>query len=132
VAECDWAILCDYAFQDARGKMCLIGIFNSFTVPSVPTIHPQAALVIQLKGDPDERFRVRIEFVRPVAGAGVLQKMEGEGAVSPFGGAGVALNLQAIQLPDAGVYKVNVYVNDELSYVTTFAVRIPEVSGVAH
>lgn len=28
MAECEWAIVCDYAFLDAGGKMCLIGIFD--------------------------------------------------------------------------------------------------------
>jgi hypothetical protein len=110
--------------------MCLIGIFNNFAVKSVPAIHPQAALVVQIKGDPDEKFKVRIEFMRP--GGAELTKMEGDGAVSPMGGAGIALNLQAIQLPDSGVYTINVYVSDVLSYVTTFAVHTPDVPTVAH
>ncbi len=128
MAECDWAILCDYAFQDSRGKMCLIGIFNNFNLPKVPAIHSQAALVVQLKGDPNEQFRARIDFVRP--GGAVLQSMEGQGAISPLGGAGIALSLQALQLPDAGVYTINVYVNDEVSYVTTFTVHVP--ASVSH
>ena len=44
MAECDWAILCDYSFLDVSRKMCLIGIFDKITAANVPATHHQAAL----------------------------------------------------------------------------------------
>jgi len=124
MAEVEWALLCDYAFLDANGKMCLIGVFNNFNVRRVPTMHPRAALVVQMRGIPKESWRLRIEIVRP--GGSVLQKVEGQGAIGEQGGAGIALTLQPVQLPDAGSYSINIGVNDEPSYKTGFAVLIPE------
>jgi hypothetical protein len=123
VAECEWAVFCDYAFLDAQGKMCLVGIFNNFNVRTVPIIHPQAALVVQIKGEPNERWRARINLLRP--NGSLLHKFEQEGVVSEDGGAGILLRFQPLQLPDRGTYRCTVLLNDSLSYETAFTVRTP-------
>jgi len=125
MAECEWAVFCDYAFLDAQGKMCLIGIFNRIFVKAVPAIHPQAALVLQLLGKPKEAVAVRIEIVRPTGAS--LHRIDGSGEISEDGGAGLQLSLSPIQLPDYGEYDCNIYVNDERAYTAKF--RVTQVPG---
>lgn len=127
MAECEWAVICDYAFLDARGKMCLIGIFDRIFAKTVPASHPQAALVVQLRGKPQEAIAVRIEIVRPTGG--VLKRVEASGQMSDSGGAGLQLAFAPIQLPDYGDYQCCVFVNDERSYTARFVVARPASSG---
>jgi hypothetical protein len=122
MAECEWALLCDYAFLDRAGKMCLIGIFDNIYVRGVPAIHAQAAVVVQLRGEPGQRLRVRLEAVRPTGSS--LFKIDGEAICGPIGGAGVQFAMP-LQLPDLGYYPVNVYVDDELSFKAGFSVATP-------
>ena len=121
MAECDWALLCDYAFLDAGGKMCLIGIFDNIFAKKVPTTHPQASLVVQLRGSPKENLAVRIEILRPTGA--VLQRVDARGEISDEGGAAINLRLMGLQLPDYGAYDCAVFVNDALSYTAKFTVR---------
>ena len=55
MAECDWAILCDYAFQDIGRKTCLIGVFDRIFALTVPTVLVQAAIGLKLLGTPGEQ-----------------------------------------------------------------------------
>jgi len=121
MADCEWAILCDYAFLDAQGKMCLIGIFNRVHARTVPTFHRQAMLIVQLAGEPGEDVRVKIEILRPTGT--VLQGLEGQGTISPMGGAGIVLQLQSLQLPDWGRYRINIRLNDDLVATSGFNVE---------
>lgn len=127
MAECDWAVFCDYAFLDARGKMCIIGIFDNIYAKQVPTIHPQAFLVVQLRGKQKEGVSIRIEVVRP--GGTSLLRIDGSGQIGDGGGAAMQLSLSPLQLPDWGRYDCNVYVNDALAYTAKFSVLKPPVTG---
>jgi hypothetical protein len=64
MAECEWAILCDYTFRDEAKKVCVIRIFDRIFAPHVPTTHHQVALVFHFVGDAHEKFTFRLEIVR--------------------------------------------------------------------
>ena len=123
MAECDWAILCDYAFLDSGGKMCMIGVFDRIFAKRVPTTHLRASLVVRLRGESSEGVTVRIEIVRPTKT--VLKRVEGSGEMSTAGSAGLQLDLAPLQLPDWGEYVCNIFVNDVLSYTLMFTVASP-------
>lgn len=123
MAECEWAMLCDYAFLDAGGKMCLIGIFDNIFAKKVPATHAQACLVVQIRGKAKEPIAVRIEIVRPTGAT--LQRIDASGEISDEGGAAINLRLMGLNLPDFGTYDCAVFVNDELSYTAKFSVLKP-------
>ena len=120
MAECDWAILCDYSFLDVSRKMCLIGIFNQITVANVPATHHQAALALKIVGEPNEKVPIRVEITRPTGG--VLAKLEGEVQLADSGAGELQLNIAGLVLPDYGPYGFNVYVADDLSRTAGFTV----------
>lgn len=124
MVECDWAIVCDYAFNDSAGKTCLIGIFDRIYAKAVPTIHQRAVFATRLSGSPGEAFTVRVDIVRPTGSQ--LAKLEGNGALNENGSAGLLVQLQNLALPDYGAYPVSVYVNDELAARTGFIVERPK------
>lgn len=123
MATCEWAILCDYAFQDSGRKNCLIGIFDRIFVTRVPASHHQAAVVIKLVGEPQERVQIRLAITRP--GGDALAEVGGQGQLSDAGTVELSLNLANLPLPDFGIYAINIFVNDALAKTATFTVTRP-------
>jgi hypothetical protein len=129
MAVCTWAVLCDYAFLDAQGKTCLIGIFDRITTRGVPSVHGQAALVLRLRGEPNESVRVRVEVIRPT---GAPQgRMEQEVQLTPQGESAVQLNIVGLPLPDFGRYAFSIAVNDETQQTIEFQV-VPLTTNAPH
>lgn len=121
MADCDWAILCDYAFLDVNRKMCLIGTFNQINSAAVPSVHPQASLALKIIGEGNEKVPIRVEIVRP--SGGLLGKLEGEIQLGESGSGEVNLNMAALPIPDWGLYSFNVYLGDQLTKTAGFTVQ---------
>lgn len=119
MADCEWVILCDYAFSAEGGKLCLIGIFDKIHARAVPSTHLQAAIAFGLLGDEGEQVALRVQIVRPTGG--VLVHIGGPATL----GRGVTrgnLPLHELVLPDFGNYAIEVYNGDVLLRTTTFSV----------
>jgi hypothetical protein len=124
MADCEWVILCDYAFAAEGGKLCLVGIFDKIYTNAVPSTHAQAAVAFGLLGDDGETVTLRIQIVRPTGG--VLVNVGGPAKLGP----GVTrghIPLHQLVLPDFGNYAIEVYNGETLLRATTFAVeqRVP-------
>lgn len=127
MADCEWAILCDYAFQDVNRKMCIIGAFSEVTATAVPAVHNAAALVLRITGDANERVTVKVEIVRPTNG--LLGQVEGELQLGGTGTGELHLALNQLPLPDWGPYSFNVYFGDTLMKTVGFVVQRPKGAG---
>src|SRR5258708_7624665 len=126
MADCDWVILCDYAFHDIGRKMCLIGIFDKIFVPSVPATHHQAALAVRLVGEPKEKVSFKVEITRPPeAGGGTVANLGGEVELAEAGTGEIQFNMGGLPLPDYGLYAFNVYLGDQLAKTAGFTVARP-------
>jgi uncharacterized protein DUF6941 len=123
MAECDWAILCDYAFQDVNRKMCLIGVFDRIFTLKVPSVQHQSALAFKVVGDPAEHVTFRVEAVRPTGAQ--LANFEGAVDLGPTGTADVQFGIAGLPLPDFGLYNFNVFVGGELAKTVGFLVMRP-------
>jgi uncharacterized protein DUF6941 len=111
MADVEWAMMCDYAFQDSGRKSCLIGIFDRVFATNVPTALVRSSLAIKVVGDPKEKVRVRIEIVRPTGG--VLSTLQVDVELGDNGVAEVQAGIQGMPLPDWGIYGFNIYVGEE-------------------
>ena len=123
MAECDWAILCDYAFQDAQRKTCMIGIFDRVFTPNVPTVLLQAALATKFLGTPGEQVNFRVEIIRPTGGQ--LATFGGNVMVAENGTLELQVRMAGLQLPDFGVYGLNIYAGQALLKNVSFQVAQP-------
>ncbi len=123
MAECDWIILCDYAFLDVAGKMCLIGAFDRVFAPTVPSALHQSSIAMKLLGEPNETANFRVEIIRPTGGQ--LASVGGTLTIPDSGSANVQFNIAGLALPDYGLYAVNVYVGNELLKTTGFLATQP-------
>jgi|SRR5678816_2060314 hypothetical protein len=120
MADCDWMILCNYAFRDEGKRTCLIGTFDRIFVKNVPTMRSSMALAFKLIGDPDERVLFKMQLIRPTGGE--LAQMGGETRLSDLGTNEINLNFAGVQLPDFGIYAFNLLINDQLVRAATFTV----------
>jgi hypothetical protein len=124
MAECDWAILCDYAFLDVNRKMCLIGTFDRIFASAVPGGLHQAAIAMKLLGDANETANFRLEILRPNQ-SGQLITAQGSTVLGDSGTADVQFNIAGLPLPDYGVYSINVYVDEGAPRTVSFQVMKP-------
>src|SRR3989442_12152422 len=108
MAECSWAILCDYAFLDVSRKMCLIGMFDRVFAAAVPTSHHQAALAVRLIGNPNEKVALKVEIVRP--SGGVLGTLGGEVTLGDTGTGEFQINTVGWPTQGARLYAFNIYI----------------------
>ena len=129
MAECDWAILCDYAFLDVGRKMCLIGTFDRVFAAAVPGGLHQAAVAMKILVDANETANFRLEIMRPNQG-GQLISAQGSAVLGDSGSADVQFNIAGLPLPDYGVYSINVYVNDGAPRTVSFQVMRPPQAQV--
>jgi hypothetical protein len=123
MAECDWAILCDYAFLDVGRKTCMVGVFDRVFSPTVPSALHQAALALKLLGNPAEQINFRVEIIRPTGGQ--LATFGGTVAVAENGSVEVQVRIVGMPLPDFGVYGINIYAGDALLKNIGFLVTQP-------
>jgi uncharacterized protein DUF6941 len=130
VANIVWAHLCDYAFKDAAGKTCLIGIFDRINARAVPVVHPQASVALKVAGEAGERLAMKIEIVRP--GGTNLSKVEAEIGLGTDGEGEVQFNMVAMPLPDFGRYQINLHLGDELAHTIVFVVLQPPTTPSPH
>ncbi len=127
MAECDWAILCDYAFLDVSRKICLIGVFDRIFTQAVPSVQHQSALAMKIVGQPGEHIAFRVEVVRPTGGQ--LVKFEGNVDLGDTGAAEVQFGIAGLPIPDFGLYSFNVFIGDELAKAVGFLVTQPPVQA---
>jgi len=65
VATLRWAEVCDYVVEESRGKIGLIGLFDTLYTASFPAVHPDFWVASKLEGTPNERVAIEIDVVGP-------------------------------------------------------------------
>jgi hypothetical protein len=124
MAECEWAIICDYSFLDASRKTCPIGIFDRVFTPAVPSTIHQLAVSLKFAGGSSETVNFRMQILRPIGG-GQLAALEGTVQLGETGTAEMQFNIAALPLPDFGMYALNIYSGESLLRTVTFTVARP-------
>jgi len=126
VAECDWAVFCDYAFEDNRGKLCLIGLFQYIHAASFPASHPTLFFVVHLVGAPHERTEITVDVAGP--GGRILTTLieKANVGLTVDGTANLLLNVSGQPLPDPGRYTFTIRTGSTvLRTATLSAAKIP-------
>lgn len=121
VADVDWGILCDYAFHDCAGKVCMVGVFDRVYVRRLPG-RLSCFFVLRLVGEPGEACPVHIAFYLPngETGAELAERLH-------LGTAGTrehVWSLAGVPLPSEGIYAVAVHVGGRLARTLPFVVEL--------
>lgn len=111
-------LLCDAATEQ-RGKLNVLGAFDTVFSREIPVVHPACAVAARVRFSKIEQgeHSVRIGVIDQ-DGKEVVPKLEGKVSVRVGDEAGSAainliLNFQRIKLPDYGEYRIDLIVDGE-------------------
>jgi hypothetical protein len=122
MAECDWIILCDYAFPSMHGKLGLIGIFDTIYAKALPVTHPRAAIGFAIIGEPGERVQPKLEIISPMGKVLATAKL-GSIELPNQGGAFAHVDLAGLKLSDWGRHAIQIDLGDDVSKSAWFTLR---------
>ncbi len=112
------AVLCDAATDD-NGKLNLLGAFDTIYAPQLPAVHPQCAVALRVTfvpGDEGDR-KLKLNFVN-ADGHGIMPPIDIPVTVAlpddaHFITRNFIVNIQGLKFPEAGLYSVDVRLDDQ-------------------
>jgi hypothetical protein len=117
--EIQAAVLCDSA-TDYRGKLCILGTFDTIITPNLPSTHPHCSIAIRIVfRDLDEgTHKLKVRLINE-DGKNILPNIEPEMQVKLpenvyFYSRNLIFNLQQIRFEQAGLYSIDVLINDQI------------------
>ena len=127
------AVLCDAATDD-RGKLNLLGAFDTICSRQMPATHPQCSVALRLTfATADEGGRNLKLSIVDADGQGIIQPLEVPVTIvlpddSHFGTRNFIFNLQQIKFQSPGLYSVDVRLDDEV--VTSIPLQVKQIESV--
>ena len=119
--EVEFLFICDYAFEGANAKPCLVGLFNNINATVLPATQPIMFIAFQLRGAPNAQHVVQIAM-QAADGTDVL-RTQVTVALSPDGGGFVSLGIVGVVFNTAGQYELSLRSGDQVLKTKTFSVR---------
>jgi hypothetical protein len=117
--EIQAALLCDCA-TDYRGKLCILGTFDTIITPSLPSTHPHCSIALRVVfRDSDEgNHKVKVRLINE-DGKNLLPNIEPELQVKLpenvfFYSRNLIFNLQQIKFEQAGLYSIDVLIDEKM------------------
>lgn len=121
MADCEWLILCDSAFQGEHRKLSLIGIFNTIFTANVPAVQLKCAIGFGLVGEPGEHIHGTVEILAP--SSQVIFAARFETALPDEGSSSLPMELPPLQLPEFGQYAVQLDIKNGQPTSAWFALK---------
>lgn len=106
MADCEWIIVCDYAFPAMQSKLCMIGIFDIMFAPAVPFNHEKIFIGFNLVGEPGEKGETKLEIIAPTGT--VISSAKGVFTLPDTGSAFGAMQVVNLELPEFGRYAIQI------------------------
>ena len=125
------AVLCDAATDD-RGKLNLLGAFDTICSHQMPAVHPQCSVALRLTFTTTDEGTHRLKLALVDAdGQGIMPPIEvGVEVVLPddthFGTRNFIFNLQQVSFPNPGLYSVDALLDDEVVVSIPLQVKLLE------
>jgi hypothetical protein len=111
------AVMCDAA-TDYNGKLSILGAFDALYTAKLPAVHPQCSVAVRIVFDRSEEgmHQMRLNFVNE-DGHSIMQPMEIPMDVAfpddaTFHSRNFVVNIQQLKLDEAGLYSVDVAVDE--------------------
>lgn len=130
--EVEAFLLCDAA-TDQRGKLNVLGAFDSVYAKQLPVVHPQCAIAARIRFDRSEsgEHPVKLQIIDEDGNA-IGPKLEGQVGVRAndevdFVAVNLILNIHRMKLESFGRYRIDLYVNEDHIAGLPFNLRqVPE------
>ena len=117
--EIQAAVLCDSA-ADYRGKLCILGTFDTIVTPSLPSTHPHCSIALRIVfRDSDEgSHKLKLRLINE-DGKNILPNIEPDMQVKLpenvfFYSRNLIFNLQQIKFDQAGLYSIDVIIDEQM------------------
>ena len=125
------AVLCDAATDD-NGKLNLLGAFDTIYAPQMPAVHPQCSVALRatfMPGDEGTR-KLALNFIN-ADGRSIMQAIELPVPVTlpdeaHFLTRNFIINIQQLKFAEAGLYSVDVRVDDQSQASIPLLVKLVE------
>lgn len=111
VPTVEWIHVCDNAFRDESGKMCLVGMFDSLYSQQTPGRLPVFAVAIGLTGGQGQ-YDIGIQIATP-SGKEINMKMPPVELPDPSVKARAAVRVTAFPFEEFGTYTFRVLMGDQ-------------------
>lgn len=125
------AVLCDAATDD-RGKLNLLGAFDTICSQQMPALHPQCAVALRLTFTTADEgaHQLKLQFV-DADGQGIMPPIEVPVQIAlpedtHFGTRNFIFNLQQVRFESPGLYSVDVTLDDGAAASIPLQVRLLE------
>ena len=112
------AVLCDAATDD-NGKMNLLGAFDTIYAQQLPAVHPQCAVALRVTfaADDEGQRKLKLNFIN-ADGHVIMPAMEVPVAITlpddaHFLTRNFIVNIQQLKFAEAGLYSVDVRLDDK-------------------
>jgi len=121
MARIDWAVLCDLAFMDRLGRLCVIGVTREFFVPTLPIALHQVMLVARLTDMQSvDTIGVGVFVVTP---RGVsAQPKTADSIIIELSGEYVLVTLRDVPLTEEGLYRFEIGLTGQTPTPVAFSV----------
>ncbi|HUW65869.1 MAG TPA: hypothetical protein VMW83_14490 [Spirochaetia bacterium] len=127
IAKVNWVHMCDHAFFDNAGKVCLIGLFGSILTASAPATHPRCCFVVNMGGVPGENVALVLQVAGPAEERSLEDLRIDNMTLGPAGDATSIFLVNNLRLPGFGLYRITVLVNGSPGQAGSFTVgRLPQ------
>ena len=112
------AVLCDAATDD-NGKLNLLGAFDTIYAQQLPAVHPQCAVALRVTfaADDEGQRKLKLNFIN-ADGRAIMPAIEVPVAVAlpddaHFLTRNFIVNIQQLKFAEAGLYSVDVRLDDK-------------------
>jgi hypothetical protein len=113
------AVLCDSA-ADYRGKLCVLGTFDTIVTATLPSTHPHCSIALRIVfRDSDEGpHKLKVRLINE-DGRNILPNIEPELHVKLpenvfFYSQNLIFNLQQIKFEQTGLYSIDVIIDEQM------------------
>jgi hypothetical protein len=132
--EIQVAVLCDSAV-DYRGKLCILGTFDTIVTANLPSTHPHCSIALRIVfRDSDEgSHKIKVRLINE-DGKNLLPNIEPEMKVKMpenvfFFSRNLVFNLQQIKFEQAGLYSIDVLIDEQMMARIPLQVVVGKKSG---
>ena len=121
-------LLCDCA-TDQRGKLNVLGAFDSIYARKIPTVHPACTVATRIRFERIEEGDHKVSIaVIDQDGKAIVPRLNGNISVRarPDGGSSVVnliLNLQRLKFENYGEYRIDLAIDGKVEASLPFSVR---------
>jgi hypothetical protein len=123
------AVLCDAATDD-RGKLNLLGAFDTIITPQLPAVHPQCSIALRItfSSEDEGEHKLRVSFV-DADGRNVMPPMPPIPVAvqlpedTHFVTRNFIVNIQQLKFAQPGLFSIDIFLDDDQKASVPLLVR---------